>query len=160
PFRGGKMGIVIHYAPQTRAIIALWAIEELGVPYERVKLDYKAGEHKGEAFTKINPNQRVPAMIVDGKPMFESTAMVIFLGEKYGTEKKLWPKDDASRAQAMGWTVWGMAQLGQDIYSLMISSNPRVPAEMHNEAQAKGARTAIDKDLQILDDQLAKQPYI
>src|SRR5262245_22475979 len=125
------MGITIHYAPQTRAVIALWAIEELGVPYERVKIDYKAGEHKSEGFAKINPNQRVPAMVVDGRPMFESTAMVIWLGETFGVEKKLWPSDRAARAEAMGWSVWGMVQLGQDIHSLMIATSDRVPTEMH-----------------------------
>src|SRR5262249_16046831 len=64
PLEEDTMGIALHYAPQTRAVIALWAIEEIGIPYERVKLDYKAGEHRSEAFTKINPNQRVPAMVV------------------------------------------------------------------------------------------------
>src|SRR5262249_51518424 len=145
---------------QTRAVIPLWAIEELGIPYERVLVDYKGGEHKSEAFTKINPNNRVPAMVVDGRPMFESTAMVIFLAEKFGRAKKLWPEDDASRAEAMGWTVWGMTQIGHDIHQLMISSNARVPKEQHNEAIAKAARELIDKDLRVLDARLAAHPYI
>jgi glutathione S-transferase len=154
------MGITIHYAPQTRALIALWAAEELGIPYERVKVDFKAGEHKTEAYTKINPNQRIPAMVVDGKPMFESTAMVIYFAETYGRDKKLWPADNADRADAMGWTVWGTAQLGHDIHTLMMNSNERVPKEMHNEAQAKAARASIDKDLKVLDARLGKQPFI
>jgi glutathione S-transferase len=154
------MGIVIHYAPQTRAVIALWALEEVGVAYDKVKLDFKAGEHKAEAFGKINPNHRVPAMVVDGRPMFESTAMVIFLGETYGRKKKLWPEDDASRAEAMGWTVWGMAQLGADIHQLMISSSERVPKEMHNEAIAKQARDLVEKDLKVLDERLGVHPYV
>jgi len=155
------MAIVIHYAPQTRAIIALWALEEVGVPYEKVKLDFKAGEHKSEAFTKVNPNQKLPAMVVDGRPMFESTAMVIWLAERFGTEKKLWPEpNDPARAQALGWTVWGMVQLGMDIAQLMVASHDFSPKEMHNEAQAKSAREHIDKDLGVLDAQLAKHAHV
>jgi glutathione S-transferase len=154
------MGITIYHAPQTRAVLALWAAEELGLPFEQVKIDFKSGEHKGEAFTKINPNQRLPAMVVDGRPMFESTAMVLFFAETYGREKKLWPSDNPSRAEAMGWTVWGTAQLGHDIHTLMMNSNERVPKEMHNEAQAKAARAAIDKDLKVLDAHLARHPFI
>jgi glutathione S-transferase len=154
------MGIVIHYAPQTRSVIPLWAIEELGIAYDAVKLDFRGGEHKGEVFSKINPNQRLPAMVVEGKATFESTAMVIYLAETYGPGRKLWPKEDGERAQAMGWTVWGMVQLGQDIYSHVVSSDPRVPAEMHNEAQAKAAATAIAKDLKVLDLQLAERQFV
>jgi glutathione S-transferase len=154
------MSISIYYAPMTRALIALWAAEEVGVPYEKIKLDYRAGDHKSEAFTKINPNQRIPAMVVDGRPMFESTAMTIFFGETYGRQKKLWPEEDGARADAMGWTVWGTAQLGHDIHTLMMSSNERVPKEMHNEAQANAARKSIEKDLTILDARLAEHPYI
>src|SRR5262249_48816878 len=154
------MGIVIHTAPQTRGVIAIWAAEELGMPYDKVLLDFKAGDHKKDEYAKINPNRRVPAMVVDGRPMVELTAIVIFLAETYGKQKKLWPEDAASRADAMGWTVWGTTQLGQDIHSLMIASNERVPKEMHNEAQAKAARESIDKDLAVLDERLAKHSYV
>jgi glutathione S-transferase len=154
------MGITIHYAPQTRALIAIWAAEELGIPYEQVKVDFKNGEHKSEAYAKINPNGRVPAMVVDGKPMFESTAMVLFLAETFGREKKLWPSENSARADAMGWTVWGTAQLGHDIHTFMMNSSERVPKEMHNEPQAKAARASIDKDLKVLDARLAEHAFI
>jgi glutathione S-transferase len=154
------MSIIIYSAPQTRGVLALWAAEELGIPYERVKVDFAKGEHKGEAFTKINPNQRLPAMVVDGRPMFESTAMVLFLAEKFGPEKKLSPTDDASRAEAMGWTVWGAAQLGHNIHQLMMASHVRVPKEMHNEARTKASRADIEKDLGVLDARLARHPFV
>lgn len=155
------MSIVIHYAPQTRAIIALWALEELAIPYEKVKLDFKAGDHKTDAFAKINPNQRVPAMVIDGRPMFESVAMVLWLAERFGVEKKLWPAaEDPARAEGLGWTVWGMAQLGHDIAALMTASSERIPKEMHNEAQAAMFRGHIEKDLKVLDDQLAKHAFV
>jgi glutathione S-transferase len=155
------MKIVIHYASQTRAVVALWALEEVGVPYEKVKLDLRAAEHKTEAYAKINPNQRVPALVIDGRPMFESTAMVLWLAERFGVEKKIWPAaDDAARAEAMGWTVWGTAQLGQNIMALMTATSDRLPKEMHNEAQAKMFRSHIEKDLKVLDDQLAKHAYV
>ncbi|HEY4121324.1 MAG TPA: glutathione S-transferase family protein [Byssovorax sp.] len=152
--------IVIHHAPQTRAAIVLWTLEELGVPYESKKVDFKSGEHKSEGYAKINPNKRVPAMIVDGRPMFESTAMVIFLAEKFGADKKLWPTDDAGRAEAMGWTVWGTAQLGHDIHGLMMASSERVPKELHHEPMAKLCRGAVETDLKVLDARLAEHPYV
>jgi glutathione S-transferase len=99
-------------------------------------------------------------MVVDGRPMFESAAMVIFFGETHGRAKQLWPEDDAGRADAMGWTVWGMAQLGHDIHGLVMSSNERVPKAMHNAAQAEAGRGAVAKDLSILDARLEKQPFV
>jgi glutathione S-transferase len=40
------MALVLHYAPQTRAVNILWALEELGAPYEKVKLDFAKGDQK------------------------------------------------------------------------------------------------------------------
>ncbi len=64
-----------------------WAIEELGVPCERVKVDIQKKETKTEAFLKLNPNGVVPLLVVDGLPIFESTAILLYLGETYGVEK-------------------------------------------------------------------------
>ena len=59
--RGGMpCPITYYYAPMSTAVRTTWAVEELGVPCERVKLDIQKKETKTEAFLKLNPNGQVP----------------------------------------------------------------------------------------------------
>ena len=85
------MSITYYYAPMSTAVRTTWAIEELGVPCERLRVDIQKKETKTPAFLKLNPNGVVPLLVVDGTPIFESTAILIYLGETYGVEKGLYP---------------------------------------------------------------------
>ena len=63
------MSITYYYAPMSTAVRTTWAINELGVPCERVKLDIRNKETKTDAFLKLNPNGMVPLLVVDGTPI-------------------------------------------------------------------------------------------
>lgn len=70
-------------------------LEEIKLPYTVHPIDISQGEQFKPKFLKINPNNKIPA-IVDrdgpgGKPisLFESGAILIYLAEKSG---KLLPK--------------------------------------------------------------------
>src|ERR1043166_2353040 len=85
------------------------ALEEMGLPYEIHGVDIGGGDQFTPEFTKISPNQKIPA-IVDpdgpgGKPVsiFESGAILLYLGEK--TDKFL-PKPLAERIPVYEWLMW------------------------------------------------------
>src|SRR5689334_13676031 len=105
------MGIVFYYAPMSSATRVHWALEELRLPYEKVKIDLSAGEQRTPAYRKINPNGKVPAMVVDGVPVFESLAMMLYLGETYGVDKGLFPPAGPARVEAWKWMAWGAVTL-------------------------------------------------
>ena len=50
---------------RSRASRSLWALEEIGVPYELVPIDTSKGDNDKPEFLAINPNGRIPAL-VDG----------------------------------------------------------------------------------------------
>ena len=58
-------------------------LEEIGCPYELVKVDIAKGEHRRPAYVKLNPNGRVPTLIDGEKVMFEAAAIVLYLIEKH-----------------------------------------------------------------------------
>ncbi|TCD62532.1 Glutathione S-transferase 2 [Steccherinum ochraceum] len=66
-------------------------LEELGLTYETIFLDFNKGEHKALEYTRINPNGRIPA-IIDHKNydfvVWESGAIMLYLTEKYDKERK------------------------------------------------------------------------
>jgi glutathione S-transferase len=156
------MSIVIHYgAGQSRALLALWAVEELGLPYEKVRYDLAKGEHKTDALRKLNPNCKVPTVVVDGTPMFESLAIVLYLGERYGVERKLFPAiTEPARLEAMSWATWASTTLGVDLLRVIEASSERIPTERHNAAQAAVARADVERDLAILEAHLEGRTFL
>lgn len=91
-------------------------LEETGTPYRIVPVNIGKGEQFKPEFLKIAPNNRIPA-IVDTDPvggagpitMFESGAILVYLGEKTG---KLFPKTGPARYEVLQWLFWQMAGLG------------------------------------------------
>ncbi|MGE0356044.1 MAG: glutathione S-transferase family protein [Burkholderiales bacterium] len=85
------------------------ALEEMGLPYEVRIVDIRKGEQHDPAFLALSPNGKIPAILdpdgPDGKPVsvFESGAILIYLGEKTG---KFWPKSLAARIPVLEWLMF------------------------------------------------------
>ena len=99
--------------PNGRKISA--ALEEMALPYSVHPVNIGKNEQFNPAFLKISPNNRIPA-IVDpdgpgGKPisMFESGAILIYLGQKTG---KFWPSDLRAQIPVLEWLMWQMGGFG------------------------------------------------
>jgi glutathione S-transferase len=73
------------------------ALEHKGVPFEAKRLSFDNDDTKTPAFLAINPRGRVPAILDDGFPLWESAAIIEYLEERY-PERPLLPKDIHGRA--------------------------------------------------------------
>jgi len=68
------------YAPGSCATVSHLALEEAGAQYELRRIDLGKGEQRTEAYLKINPNGRVPALILDdGRILIENIGIVTYL---------------------------------------------------------------------------------
>jgi glutathione S-transferase len=59
------------------------ALLEIGAPHELVRVDLPTGGHKSAEYLALNPNAVVPTLIVDGRPMYETAALLLFLAERH-----------------------------------------------------------------------------
>ena len=99
----------LYFAPQTRAIRPLIMLEELGVPYEIVLIDFKGGEHKRAAYRKIHPHGKLPAFQDGALTMFESAAICAYLVDKF-PEKQMAPAPGtAERGTYYQWMFYSVA---------------------------------------------------
>jgi glutathione S-transferase len=90
--------ITLFYAPGACSLAAHIVLEESGEKYEAKRMDLSKGEQRTEDYKKIHPLGRVPALLLDdGKPLSENTAILPYLGKRFG----LWPKDATAEAQAL-----------------------------------------------------------
>jgi GST-like protein len=113
--RGCSMPIELHAfdTPNGRKISV--ALEEMALPYVVRIVDIRKGQQFDPEFLKISPNGKIPA-IVDpngphGKPVsvFESGAILIYLGEKTG---KFWPRDLEARIPVLEWLMFQQGGFG------------------------------------------------
>src|SRR5688572_24344215 len=102
------MDITLYEASRrSTAVPVRLALLELGVPHQRITIDLKDGWQRSPEFLALNPNGKVPVMVVDGTPMFESLAILFWLGERFGVAQGLWfPLDSPQRLEAMTWSAW------------------------------------------------------
>ena len=94
---------VLYYSPGAASFAVHWLLIELGVPFEARRLDLDAQEHKRPEYLKLNPNGLVPTLLIDGKPVYESAALVALLAERH-PEAKLSPAvGTAERTTYLQW---------------------------------------------------------
>jgi glutathione S-transferase len=90
--------LTLYYTPGACSMAAHIVLEESGEEYEAKKVDLAGGEQRTEAYLKINPLGRVPALLLDnGEPLAENTAILPFLGRRFD----LWPEDALAEARAL-----------------------------------------------------------
>lgn len=75
--------IRLYHCVDARSFRALWALEELGLPYELELVPFPP-RARVEGYRAINPLGTVPALVVDGHLMTESAAIPHFLATRYG----------------------------------------------------------------------------
>jgi glutathione S-transferase len=90
----------LYFSPGACSMASHIALEEIGVPYEEKPTLLAKGEHKTEAYLKINPKGKVPALDVDGKVLTENTAILTYLAKRF-PDKKLLPSDPLEEARCI-----------------------------------------------------------
>jgi glutathione S-transferase len=158
------MTIKLYAWPQSSGTRIAWALEELGTPYEYVQLDGSKQEHRTPSFLAINPHGKVPALVDGDVKLFESGAILIHLGEKYGVDKQLWPRGGGQpHADALCWTVWSMAELGQNMMQYAyhgLDSPFSYEAKDRSKAAADYSLSQFNRNLDALEARLAGTDYV
>ena len=136
-----------------------WALEELALPYQYVALDAKKGEHRSPEMLAVNPHGKVPSLDDGGLKLFESGAILLYLGNRYGAAKGLWPEPKAPQAlaDAVCWTVWAMAELGSYMMQYLyhgLDSPVSYKPEDRSKAAADYNRAQLDRLLDALEARL------
>ena len=75
--------LTLYVAPGTCALASLIALEEAGAPYRAVKLDFAAGEQRGEAYRRVNPKGRVPALATERGILTETPAILAYVAQAF-----------------------------------------------------------------------------
>ena len=148
------MTITLYTAATPNGYKVSVALEEMGLAYDVVKIDLSKGEQKSPEFLAICPNGRVPALVDDGFPIFESGAILIYLAEKTGL---FMPSDTQGRSRVIQWLMFQMGGIGPMMGQANVFFRyfpEKIPAAIARY-QGEGRRLFT-----VLDTQLAKHEYL
>lgn len=112
-----KSMIKIYGTPPTRVIRAIWLLNELDLEYEITPIDLENGEHSGEAFLGINPAGKVPVLVDGDVVISESSAIQIYLAEKYPDAGFIPPRIE-DRAQMYRWIFFLVTEIEAPLWRI------------------------------------------
>ena len=150
--------IKLYGVPTSRAGRCIWALEELGVPFELVPVSF-SGDNKKPEYLAVNPNGRVPALDDEGLVLFESLAINLHLARKYDGGKGLWPASADDQSRAVQWSLWTANELEPHVIGHLLNSR-MLPEAMRDAAKVKAALEALPKPLAVLNAALAGREHI
>ena len=142
--------IILYGGAQGRASRSLLALEELGLAYEHAPLKPWAESADAARLVALNPNARVPALEDDGLVIWESMAINLYLGDRYGGP--IWPTDPIQRAGLYQWSVWSQTSI-----DVLARHRARFSDQPEIKARGEAERLAA---LAILEAALAGRPYL
>lgn len=148
--------LTLYYGNGACSMASHMVLEESGEKYDGRRLDLSKGEQRTEAYLKIHPLGRVPALLLDsGEPLTENTAILPYLGKRFG----LWPTDALAEARALS-TVGFFASTVHPAHA-HISRPERYAADKSHfpDIQARG-RESFHTCLKQIDGMLAEREWL
>ena len=130
-------------------------LEEAGLPYEPMPVDTRKGQQHSPDYLAINPNAKVPAIVDGDVTVFDSNAILLYLGEKTG--KFMPPAGDKMRGELLSWIMFIASGVGP--YAGQ-SVHFRMYAPEKNEYALNCYAFEAQRHFGIIDARLAKQKYM
>lgn len=156
------MALTIYGIQASRALRPLWAATELGLAFEHVQTDYRAGASRTPEFLALNANGRVP-VVVDHRPegdvtVWESMACALYIARHHGQAdgRTLTPATPREDAEALRWSFWVMTEVEKDALTVLMHRFAMAPEERKPELADK-AEQRLHVPLRVLEKHLAQQ---
>jgi len=99
--------ITLYHSPQTRSASILWLLEELNVPYQTKIVGFRRADGTGAKDpANPHPHGKVPAIEDGGETVFESSAIALFLTDKYPAKKMGPLAGEPKRGEYLSWLAY------------------------------------------------------
>jgi glutathione S-transferase len=95
--------LTLYFAPGASSMAAHIALHEVGISFDARPMSFRGGDLRAPDYLKLNPEGKVPTLLVDGRPLTEVAAILFFLARRC-PESDLLPRDNIeAEAQALSW---------------------------------------------------------
>lgn len=145
----------LYYSPGAASLVVHLALLEIGAPYRLQRIDFEQDAQHRPEYLRLNPRGQVPTLVIDGKPYFESAALLMLLAERHPESGLAPPLASELRADWYQWIAFFASALGP-VYRFWF-----YPADLGSEAHPPAVRTALQTKIEeawsLVDGHLAAQ---
>ena|SRR5579872_6113248 len=147
----------LYYFPTPNPQKVKFALIELGLDCEMITVDLAKGAHREPAFLALNPFGRVPVLVDGDLVLWESHAMLAYLGETTG---RLWPSAAAGRADALKWLFFLSQHMMTAAGEVALPLRSKLSGVAYDEADVARGRKTLTAALPIVENQLARHRWV
>ncbi|TWT11436.1 glutathione S-transferase family protein [Reyranella sp. CPCC 100927] len=103
--------LTLYFSPGSSSMAPHIALHEIGTPFEQRAVSFARQEQRDPAFLAINPEGKVPVLLIDGRPLTEVAGILYYLARRF-PQAALLPVDDPhAEAQVVAWMSFIAATL-------------------------------------------------
>src|SRR6266566_9452366 len=95
--------ITLYFAPGASSMAVHIALHEIGAAFEAKPMSFRNNDLSSPEYLALNPEGKVPTLLVDGRPLTEVAAILFYLAKRYPEAQLLPANDLAAEAQAISW---------------------------------------------------------
>ena len=150
--------LTLYFSPGACSLASHIGLEETGASYEAKPILLAKGQQRTDAYQKINPRGKVPALSVDGKVLVENTAILTYLARLF-PEKKLMPTDPAEEARCIGTMCW-FSSIVHPSYQRVNRPERFAEAEVAHAAVKENGRKSFWANCQEIDSMFQGKEWI
>ena len=151
----------LYHQPRTRSSRVRWLLAELGVPCDVQPVDVFAGEGRKPDYQQaVHPHGFVPALEDDGAVLIESSAICMYLADRYGEGRLAPPPGTIERGKYYEWMVYVPATADPCLETIMFNTVFLPEAKRNPQLVERARKTWASKIEPRFAAALAKSPFI
>lgn len=95
--------LTLYFSPGSSSMAVHIALHEVGAKFDARPLSLAEQDTRKPGFLAINPNGKVPTLLIDGRVLTEVAGCLFYLARRYPAEKLLPVNDPEAEAQVVSW---------------------------------------------------------
>jgi len=95
--------LTLYFAPGSSSMAPHIALHETGAPFESRPLSFHRKQNRDPAYLAVNPEGKVPTLLIDGRPLTEVAGILFYLARHFPAAALLPADDVEAEAQVVSW---------------------------------------------------------
>jgi glutathione S-transferase len=151
--------LTLYHSAQSRSVRPRWLLEEIGAPYECVRMSLQNGDQRKPDYLKINPNGTVPALVDGEVRLFESAAICQYLADKFPDKRLAPPVGTPARGYYYQWIHFAMSAIEPPLLTIFLHTVMKPEAERIPQLVGP-AREQLRAALGVLEQALSGRTFL
>ena len=152
-----KLKLYDHTESQNGYKVRL-ALSNLKIDYEWIQVNLIAREQREDWFLKLNPNGKVPTLVDDDFSIWESNAILLYLGRRF-SPNNLIPQDIKKLGMMLEWIMYESTTLSKNLSGARFLTK-FMPPEKVNKDELQKYKKDGNRALKIVDEYLGKNNFL